>query len=183
MKHLGRHNFGRHNFGNHLAYYRGARPAHERNSLWSLLTDVDDFFDRSLRVDDTATESEGEGATGKTETAQRAWTFTPRANIDETKDAYRLKFDLPGVKKEDVKIDVHGRTLTVSGERKQDDVAEEKDATGYRRYECVTGSFSRSFTLPEEVDAARVEALLADGVLKVTLPKTEEQKPRSIEVK
>lgn len=181
MKHLGRHNFersnfGRHPFGSHIAYYRGARP----HSLWNVLTDVDGFFDRTARAENSETDSESAGAEKRAE--RKEWTFTPRANVDETKDAYRLSFDLPGVKKEDVKIDVHGRTLTVSGERKRE-VADEKDATGYSRYECVSGSFSRSFTLPEEVDAARVGAVLADGVLKVTLPKTEEQKPRSIEVK
>ncbi len=141
-------------------------PSYARASLWNMLSDVDDFFDRGMTKGD---ENES------TEVA-----FTPRANIEETKEAYLLHFDLPGVKKEDLKIDVHGRTLTVSGERKREVSSE---ATGYRRFESVSGKFSRSFTVPEGVDATRVDAALMDGVLKVTLPKSEEQKPRTIQVK
>lgn len=191
MKHLGwqtRGHFGNH-FGNQFGSYRVARPVYGRNSFWNMLTDVEDFLDRTMKVDDTAAEASeaSDQAVDGEKKPTPGWTFTPRTNIEETKTAYRLSFDLPGVKKEDVKIDVHGRTLTVSGERKREasesEAKDENESSGYRRYECVTGSFSRSFTLPETVDAARVAASLADGVLKVTLPKSEEEKPRSIEVK
>ena len=158
---------------------RDMRPAYARGSLWNMLTDVDDFFDRAMSVSDTGDELQ-DGADEKSLEAQ--WSFTPRANIEESKDSYHLSFDLPGVKKEDLKIDVNGRTLSVSGERRHERL-DEKEVTGYRRFECVTGSFSRSFTLPEGVDAARVEAKLTDGILKLSLPKSEERKPRSIEVK
>ncbi len=128
-------------------------------SLWNMLDDVDDFF--SLATNNKTA-------------------FSPRANIQETSQAYQLNFDLPGVKKEDVKIDVHGRTLTVSGERKHEAATDE---AGYQRYECISGTFERSFTLPEGVEMGRVDAVLTDGVLRVTLPKAEAEKPRKIEVK
>lgn len=151
-------------------------PSYARTSLWNMLSDVDDFFDRTLKVDDTGSDDNLLPMNAET----KAIAFTPHANIDETKEAYLLSFDLPGIKKDDLKIDVRGRTLTVSGERKRET---QSDANGYQRYECMTGAFSRSFTVPEGVDAARVDAQLADGVLKVTLPKSEEQMSRAIAIK
>lgn len=106
--------------------------------------------------------------------------FTPRANVEETKNSYVLSFDLPGVKKQDVKIDVQGRTITVSGERKHEG---ETESGGFKRYECLSGSFQRSFNLPEGLDPDRVEATLNDGVLKVVLPKAAAEQPRKIEIK
>lgn len=138
------------------------------NSIWNMLADMDGLFDRSLRGLELPAEA--------TETAS----FAPRTNIEETDSAYILAFDLPGVKKEDVKIDVHGRTFTLHGERKHESKKEER---GFKRYECVAGKFARSFTLPEGVDAARVEATLNDGVLRVVVPKSEAEKPRTIAIK
>lgn len=143
----------------HLDFYRSSRPAH---SLWNMLSDVDSFFDRAIATD------------------ERSTVFSPRTNIEETNDAYLLNFDLPGVKREDVKIDINGRTLTVSGERKSETQTER---TGFQRYECVSGTFSRSFTVPEGIDVNQVDATLADGVLRVTIKKAEAEKPRSIEIK
>ncbi|MBN8539311.1 MAG: Hsp20/alpha crystallin family protein [Deltaproteobacteria bacterium] len=131
-------------------------------SIWNMLADVDTLFDRY----ETATAT--------------AAAFSPRANIEETENAYLLSFDLPGVKKEDLKVDVHGRTFILSGERKR---SSESDERGFKRYECVAGKFTRSFTLPVGVDAAKVEASLLDGVLNVTVPKSEAEKPRTIMIK
>ncbi len=131
-------------------------------SIWNMLADVDTLFDRY------------EPATAATVE------FSPRANIEETENAYLLSFDLPGVKKEDLKIDVHGRTFTLTGERKR---TSETDQRGFKRYECVAGKFTRSFSLPVGVDAAKVEAVLADGVLSVTVPKSEADKPRTITIR
>jgi HSP20 family protein len=131
-------------------------------SIWNMLADVDTLFDRY------------EPATAA------AAAFSPRANIEETESAYLLSFDLPGVKKEDLKIDVHGRTFTLSGERKR---KSESDERGIKRYECVAGKFTRSFTLPVGVDASKVEAALLDGVLSVIVPKSEAEKPRTITIK
>jgi HSP20 family protein len=106
--------------------------------------------------------------------------FAPNVNIEETKEAFVLAFDLPGVKKEDLKIDVNGRTLRISGERKRE---AKKESQGFSSYECHVGKFSRGFTLPEGVDAGRVDATLTDGVLTVVVPKSEAEKPRTIEIK
>lgn len=132
-------------------------------SIWNMLADVDTLFDRYEPAAAVSTA-----------------TFSPRANIEETESAYLMSFDLPGVKKEDLKIDVHGRTFTLSGERKQ---TSEKEERGFKRFECVSGRFARSFTLPMGVDAAKVEATLAEGVLSVTIPKSEAEKPRTIAIK
>ena len=131
-------------------------------SIWNMLADVDTLFDRY------------EPSTAA------AVAFSPRANIEETENAYLLSFDLPGVKKENLKVDLHGRTFTLSGERKRTSEAEER---GLKRYECIAGKFTRSFTLPLGVDASKVEAVLEDGVLSVTVPKSEAEKPRAIIIK
>ena len=106
--------------------------------------------------------------------------FTPRVNIRESKDDVRLTFELPGMDKKDVKIVVAENTLTVSGERKFE--SEHKDAD-FVRNEIFTGSFSRSFTLPETIDAEKISAEYKNGLLEVTLAKKEEVKPKEIEVK
>ncbi len=151
---------------NALDFYRPA------NSIWNMLADVDGLFDRSWRGYDLSNESDLSRPT--------LAAFAPRANIEESESAYVLAFDLPGVKKEDVKVDVHGRVFTLTGERKHEAKNEE---AGFKRYECVAGKFSRSFTLPEGVDATKVEATLADGVLRVVVPKSEAEKPRTIAIK
>jgi HSP20 family protein len=107
-----------------------------------------------------------------------AW--LPVVDIEQTKDAVVLKFDLPGMKREDVLVEVEGRTLTVSGERK-----EEKEDTheGYYSRERTTGRFSRSFMLPENVEESKIEAKFEDGVLIVKVPRSAEEKPRKISIK
>lgn len=97
----------------------------------------------------------------------------------ETDQAYRLTFDIPGVKKEDIKIEFKDRTLTLSGERKR---AETKETDRQTLRERVYGTFSRSFVLPEGVDAENIQAAYQDGVLEVTIPKAPEVKPRAIQI-
>lgn len=92
--------------------------------------------------------------------------FNPLVDIEENDEMYLVSTDLPGLKKEDIKIDVSGNNLKISGERRRE-VKEE----GY--YERSAGRFMRSFTLPEHVDAKRIEANFEDGVLRIVLPKTE----------
>ncbi len=106
--------------------------------------------------------------------------FTPRVNIRETKDDVKLTFELPGMDKKDVKIMVAENTLTVSGERKFE--SETKDAD-FVRNEIFTGSFSRSFSLPDTINAEKISAEYKNGLLEVTLAKKEEVKPKEIEVK
>lgn len=110
--------------------------------------------------------------------APRAW--APPVDIRETEEALVLSAELPGLTREEVEITLDNNVLTLSGERKL-----EKDAKGetWHRVERAYGSFSRSFTLPASVRTDRVEAVFADGILTVTLPKMEESKPRRISIK
>ena len=106
--------------------------------------------------------------------------FMPEANVTETDKAIEVAVDLPGMKPEDVKVELHDRALFISGEKK-----EEKEETGktFHRVERRSGSFRRVFNLPVEVEEAHVDARFADGVLTITLPKSEKAAPKKIEVK
>ncbi len=98
--------------------------------------------------------------------------FSPRVDIAETEKAFEIEFSLPGVKKDDIRIDVNDGRLTVSGERK---FKEEKNEKNYRSVESYYGTFSRSFHLPDNVNDEHVNAKYEDGVLKVILPKDEKK--------
>lgn len=104
----------------------------------------------------------------------RRW--VPAMDLGETDDAYVLRADLPGLDPDDVKIELHDRVLTVSGERR------EERELGYHRVERSYGAFRRSLTLPEGVDADAITASFDKGVLTVTVPKPEERKPRRVEI-
>ena len=108
--------------------------------------------------------------------------FVPAVNTRETDDAYYIEVDLPGVKKEDINIDVKDNVLTISGERK---IEEERKEDDFYRVESVYGTFERSFTLPEDVDVDKIEAEAKDGVLTVKIPKAQsvEKTPKKIEIK
>jgi|SRR5579859_2659365 len=103
----------------------------------------------------------------------------PSADVLETENAYRVQIDLPGVEQKDIEVKIDGGILTVKAERKPD--GEEKSES-YLRSERSYGVLTRSFSLPEEVDASKVEAKHLNGVLTLTLPKREEAKPRTINV-
>ncbi len=103
--------------------------------------------------------------------------WAPLADVEETDDAYVVEIDLPGVKREDIDIQLTDRQLTVSGEIK------EKERTGIlRRRTRRVGQFQYSVTLPADVDADEVTAHLDDGVLTVRVAKPEQAKPRRIEI-
>ena len=94
----------------------------------------------------------------------------PAVNITEQKNEYLVSLAAPGLKKEDFKIDVDGNMLTISSEKEEN--KEEKDKK-FTRKEYSYSSFSRSFTLPEEINQAKIEAKYEDGVLKISLPRKE----------
>ena len=105
--------------------------------------------------------------------------FTPSCEASETDKKYILKFDLPGVSRDDVKVDIVNDILTVSAERK-----EEKKGDDKKRHfsEISYGSYYRSFTLPSPVEADKVNAGFEDGVLTVTVPKSGEARTKHIEI-
>lgn len=105
----------------------------------------------------------------------RAMTVPP-VNITENKDDYLVSLAVPGMKKDDFKIDVDGNMLTISSEKEE--TKEETDKR-FTRKEYNYSSFSRSFTLPDEVNKERIEAKYEDGVLKLILPRKEEAKKPS----
>lgn len=101
----------------------------------------------------------------------------PAVNITENKDDFAVSLAVPGMKKDDFKIDMEGTMLTISCEKEEK--KEEKEAR-YTRKEYNYSSFSRSFTLPEDVNKEKIEAKYEDGVLKLMLPKKEEAKKAAI---
>ena len=105
--------------------------------------------------------------------------FAPRFDLKETKDAFVIHADLPGVKDEDLNLSLSGNLLTISGKR-EDEHRQEGDA--YYAIERSHGAFTRSFTMPESVDAEGVSADMKHGVLTVRLPKKPEAQPRRIAV-
>ena len=106
--------------------------------------------------------------------------WAPRVDIAETDKEFTIKAEIPDVKKEDVKISVENGVLSIKGERKQE--KEEKDKK-FHRVERFYGTFTRSFSLPDNVDENKIEAAFKDGVLNLQIPKTEEEKPKALEVK
>lgn len=108
-----------------------------------------------------------------------AASFAPPVDIYEDDQKLTLKLEVPGVKQDDIDIQVEGRTLTVRGERKFD--SEEKQEN-FHRVEHRYGTFARSFTLPNSVDAENVKATYDAGVLQLEFPKKAEAKPRQIKI-
>ena len=103
--------------------------------------------------------------------------FAPAVNTREGEYAYHVEVDLPGVKKEDIHIDVSdNNVLTISGERKTKNEVSEKD---YYKCESSYGSFTRSFTLPSNADVENITANSEDAVLEVVIPKVKEEKSAS----
>lgn len=106
--------------------------------------------------------------------------FAPAVDIYEDDDAITVGAELPGVRPEDVRIDVENNVLTISGERK---LEREENREGYHRIESSYGSFTRSFALPESVDPTKVEAEIDQGILTVRIAKKPEVAPKRIQVK
>lgn len=106
--------------------------------------------------------------------------WAPRADISETDDGFCITAEVPGIKREDVKIEVVDHVLNIRGENKQE---KEEKGKKFHRVERYYGSFSRSFSLPENVNEDKIEAVFKDGVLALTIPKTEIKKPKPIEIK
>jgi HSP20 family protein len=113
-------------------------------------------------------------------TAQNSEQWIPAVDIRETEDALNMHVELPGIDKKDITIEVKDGVLSISGERRYEkDVNEEN----VHRIERAYGRFTRSFSLPRNVNADAVEASMKDGVLHVRLPKLDSAKPKAIAIK
>lgn len=125
---------------------------------------VSDFFRRPF----------GEG---EEELPSAVW--APRMDLAENDAAYLVELDLPGVAKEDIKIDLEDNRLMVRGERKEE---EREEGENYLRMERSYGNFYRSFSLPDVAKTKDIKAEFKDGVLKIRIPKSEEKKPKRIKI-
>ncbi|MGE3975127.1 MAG: Hsp20/alpha crystallin family protein [Bdellovibrionales bacterium] len=105
--------------------------------------------------------------------------FTPATEVEDNDNHFMVSLDLPGMKKEDIKIDVENNTLIVSGERKRE---EKTDTKRYHRIERSFGSFKRSFTLADNIDVEKIAAHHEDGVLRVYIPKAAASQARKVEI-
>jgi HSP20 family protein len=114
---------------------------------------------------------------GSSHGAARRW--IPAMDVVETEGHFVLRADLPGLAESDENIEVEDNVLTVSGERKSE---HEQKGEGYYRVERSFGSFSRSLTLPEGIDADSIQANFDNGVLEVRIPKPEQPKPRKVQI-
>ena len=136
---------------------------------FSGLTDLQDEIDRLF----------GAPLSELAHTSQLLSGWTPAFDLYEDKDNFYVKAELPGMKKEEIDLSLHDGSLSISGERKQETKVEEAEVY---RAERFFGKFQRTVTLPTPVAVDRVKAEYKDGLLMVTLPKTEEAKPKRIDV-
>ena len=136
---------------------------------------VDRFFgDLGSNLDRLSPENGGEGW------SRQGW--IPAMDVVENEDAFVATADLPGLSKEDIQISLDEGVLSISGERKLEHTENGEEGKGFRRFERAYGSFSRSFSLPQGIDQENVKAAFDNGVLTLTLPKTEVAKSRTISI-
>ena len=109
--------------------------------------------------------------------ARTASAFSPTFDVKETADAFVVRADLPGVDEKNIDVSIHNGVLTVTGARQAE---ERKEGESFYLYERQFGSFSRSFALPDTADAERINAVLLNGVLELSIGKRAEAKPRKI---
>lgn len=140
---------------------------------WDPWHEIEDMFDRYTRA-------MGMRRTGGRSEIAAVADWSPQVDITEGPDEFTIKAEIPEVNKDDVKITIDNGVVTIQGERKQE--KEEKDKK-FHRIERFYGSFSRSFSLPDNVNASAAKATFKDGVLTLQIPKTAETKPKGIEVK
>lgn len=115
------------------------------------------------------------------EEAEHHWDFVPSCDLHECPNHYHFRFDMPGIPKENIKIEVHDNQLSVSGERSFEKREEEGVKTHF--VESSYGSFYRSFNLPGDIDAEKVEAAYDQGVLKVKVSKSHTRRSREVSIK
>jgi len=106
-------------------------------------------------------------------------TWYPAADIYETQEEYVFKLEVPGLEKEDIKIELNSGTLSIAGERKEEKDVKKED---YHRVESYSGKFCRSFTLPRNIDSKKINATIKNGILELRVPKADEAKPKSIPI-
>lgn len=137
-----------------------------REPVYTLSDIFEDFFDNGFFYNTSS------------EVSKNNW---PKVDIVEKEENFTIHADLPGLEKKDIQITVEDGVLSISGEKKHEKKQKEKGK--YHYYERSYGSFCRSFALPENVDEKQIQANFKNGLLELTLKKTEKVKPKAIEVK
>src|SRR4030095_15348598 len=145
--------------------FRGLSTADPFREFFDLQRGLNQLFDSSF-------------ATPSEDVAMKAW--TPAVDVYEDDNAFVIKLELPEVNRDDVKVNLNENTLSISGERR---VENDEKRENYHRVERSDGQFYRSFTLPPNVNPEDIGAQFKDGVLRLTIPKREDAKPKQIEVK
>ena len=119
----------------------------------------------------------GVGGSGQLEDDEATW--VPAVDVKETDNELRLSFDLPGMKEEDISIEIQDNVLSVSGEREE---RREESREGFRRMERRFGRFARSFPLPAGVSEDKIQASYDNGVLEIRVPKPKDHEPRRVQI-
>ena len=145
-----------------------------RDIRWDPFREMNELSQRLNRLFGTAAKPpmEEEGLT--------VATWWPAVDVKETAEEYQVKAELPGLKKDEIRVTLEDGNLTIQGERKQE---REEKGEKFHRIERSYGSFSRTFDLPPNVESGKVMAEFKDGVLQVRIPKTAASKPKAVEVK
>jgi HSP20 family protein len=145
--------------------FRNLFSADSFREMFDLQRSINQLFDDSV------------GKSGRDGIALSTW--TPAVDVYEDENSFLIKAELPEVNKDDVKVNLHDNMLSISGERRFEN---EQKRDGYHRVERSYGEFYRSFALPPNVNTDAINAQFKDGVLRLTLPKKEEAKPKQISV-
>ncbi len=145
----------------------GIRKWEPFGDMLSLREEIDDLFNDFFRR-------------VPTEGLPRESLWYPAIDIEETEDVFKLSAELPGMKKDDIKISFSNGTLTMEGERKFE--KEEKNKT-FHRIERSYGKFKRVISMPREIEPDKAKASYEEGILTITLPKSEKAKPKEIGIK
>ena len=140
---------------------------------WEPVRELHSLQQEMNRLFGSFLETPGSGAS----TAGRQW--IPAMDLVERENHFVLRADLPGVREEDVKIELEDAVLTVSGERRAE---RDEHREGYHRIERATGVFRRSLTLPDGVDPGAIKASFETGVLEITIPKPEQRQPQRVQI-
>lgn len=141
-------------------------PWRRLDELTSIRKEIDSLFDRFFGEIPVLRRVKGD--------------WRPTVDFSETKDKLILKAELPGLEAKDIDVSISGDLLSIKGEKKREEEQEDEHFHSVERYH---GSFQRSFRLPHNVKTAKIEATFDKGVLKITLPKTEEARKKEIKIK
>jgi len=149
-------------------------PWRQKESEWDSFRELEAIQNAMNRMFESSLTRWGDRDVGLLEGA-----WSPAIDIYDSKDSIVVKADIPGMTKDEIEVSVHGDTLVIKGEKKQEQEEKGKD---YIRAERFYGAFNRVVSLPAAVDASKVNATYKNGVLELVMPKKEEAKPKQLKI-